>query len=106
MVNEMPSNTYVPSKTVKWIGDINPWSLNTTVQPPEIITKEVVKEVIVVKEVPPADSVVKAQQMSALYDLVKQIVVCLGLIGLALYVRSVYKRMKEKQQNARMMRFG
>lgn len=105
MVNVMPSDSYVPAQTVKWIGDVNPWSLNTTVQPPQIVERVVEVEKRVVVEVPPSDAVVKAQQMAALYDIVMQIVVVIGLIGVAFYARSVYIRTKQIKKNKELLRW-
>jgi hypothetical protein len=95
----------VPAQTVKWVGDVNPWSLNTTVQPPQIVEQIVEKQVQVVKEVPPSPEVVKQQQFNALVDLAIHIIVVLGLVGLALYARSVYKRAKEIKRKKEWMRW-
>lgn len=60
-VNEMPSDSFIPSQTVRWAGDENPWKANLTHEIVTVVeTKEIVKEVI--KEVGPTDEQVYAQQ--------------------------------------------
>jgi hypothetical protein len=100
-VSITPEHSYIPNKSVKWVGEENPWKPNLTIPAPVVVTKtiEVIREV----PVPPSNETVYAQQLEAmkvideknrknLYMAILGGIIVLGLIGLLVWVISAFRR--------------
>jgi hypothetical protein len=88
MINEMPSDSYVPSDTVKWVGDRNPWVPTPT---PEIVKEITQVTVIQTREIPvaPSNETILEQQRVAYWEGFWSVVNFLGGIIAAVFITAV-----------------